>query len=231
MKTIWLEETDSTNVYAKTLLSLGEDAIVVAKKQTGGRGTKGRAFSSEEGGVYLTKLSFYRDFPAKNAFLVMARAATAVCETLEAFGLNPKIKWANDVFVNDRKICGILIENVLSGSNVSASVVGIGINVDNALPNELKTIATSMSEELKKTIDVRSVTDTLIERLQKESPVSEYRRRVGYLNRSVALIEGGKRRLVYASDVTDCGELVVKDGGTIKKIQAGEVSLHYDFNE
>ena len=112
---VWqrFDEIDSTNEYAKTKRQEGKDLIVTAKRQIGGRGTKGRSFSSEEGGVYLTKLSFYDNFPAKEAFKIMAQAAVAVCETLQYYGLQPKIKWVNDVYVNDKKICGIFCKQLL----------------------------------------------------------------------------------------------------------------------
>ncbi len=64
-----------------------------------GKGTKGRSFSSEKGGVYLSVLRFYENLPAKDAFLIMAGTCAAVCKTLESGGLQPKIKWPNDVFV------------------------------------------------------------------------------------------------------------------------------------
>ena len=93
----------STNDYAKSKRGEGGDLIVTASRQTGGRGTKGRSFSSDVGGTYLTKLTFYEGFPASRAFEIMAGAAVAVCKTLEAYGLAPVIKWANDVFVKDKK--------------------------------------------------------------------------------------------------------------------------------
>lgn len=68
----------------------------------------------------------------------MANASVAVCRTLENYGLTAEIKWPNDVYVQGKKICGILIENVFSGDRISSSVVGIGVNVNNSLPEELK---------------------------------------------------------------------------------------------
>ena len=131
MKRIFLEETESTNKYAKAQRGAGENLLVVAERQTGGKGTKGRSFCSKKGGVYLSLLTFYQDFPASNAFQIMQGAAAAVCETLAFFGLSPKIKWPNDVYVGGKKICGILIENALKGRYIGSSVVGIGLNVFN----------------------------------------------------------------------------------------------------
>ena len=231
MNILRFETIESTNSYAKTLLKTKENAVVIAKRQTGGRGTKGRSFSSEEGGVYLTKLTFYENFPAKDAFLVMARAAVAVCETLESFSLFPKIKWANDIFVDDKKICGILVENIFSGNRLTASIVGVGLNINNSLPEELKPIATTASEAAGKPLDLIQVERTLLRCLEKEYSAKEYIERVGYLKRKITLITGDERVSAYAEGVTERGELVAKVKGEIKIIQAGEVSLRYDFNE
>lgn len=225
MKIMRFSELDSTQTYAKTLLQNRENLFIVADRQTGGRGTKGRSFSSLEGGVYLTKLAFYRDFPAKDAFLIMARAAVAVCATLESFGLCPKIKWANDVYVNDKKICGILIENTFSGGQISASLVGVGLNVNNALLGELDGIAVSMAEATGAPMDKREVERRLIEALQKPYAVEEYIRRMGYLDRTVRLIEGEKESAVRACGVTEQGELIVEENGKTRLVRAGEVSL------
>ena len=156
------EEIASTNEYAKSQRCQGENLIVTAKRQFGGKGTKGRSFSSNEGGVYLSKLTFYEDFKACEAFKIMTNAAVAVCKTLQYFGLNPKIKWVNDVYVNDKKICGILIENVFSGDKISSSVVGVGLNVYNELPQELVAIATTMEKESGKRFLVEEVKEKLI---------------------------------------------------------------------
>ena len=72
VKIEWLDEIDSTNDYAKKRRADKENLVVVAKRQTGGRGTKGRSFSSGKGGVYLSMLTFYKEFPAKNAFQIIA---------------------------------------------------------------------------------------------------------------------------------------------------------------
>ena len=99
MKIIKLEEINSTNEFLKTYTGTG-DAAAVAVRQTGGKGTKGRKFVSEKGGLYLSVMRRYDCFPAEEAFKIMVSSCVAVCKTLEILGLNPIIKWANDVFVN-----------------------------------------------------------------------------------------------------------------------------------
>ena len=225
MKIVRFEEISSTNDYVKEQKKQGENLIVIAKRQTSGKGTKGRSFSSNEGGVYLTKLVFYENFPAEKVFLVMARTAVAVCKTLESFGLNPVIKWANDVFVNGRKICGILIENAFSGKNISSSIIGVGLNVNNSLPEELSNIAISMREALGCEQDFDLVEKRLIDNLNEPYDMEEYRKRIGFLNKEITLIENGVSSRVIPLSVGDDGALTVSVNGEIRKVFAGEVSL------
>ena len=228
MKRIFLEETESTNEYAKARRDLGENMLVVAKKQTGGRGTKGRSFSSNLGGVYLSLLTFYQDFPASNAFQIMQGAAAAVCETLAFFGVKPKIKWANDVYVNGKKICGILIENALKGKCIGSSVVGIGLNVWNELSDELSDIATTLFKETGKKMDVERVIDVLVRFLEEKNIHEKYAQYLGWLNEEVTLVIGDKETRAKLLSVDETGGLWAEIDGEKRRLAAAEVSLRVD---
>ncbi len=225
IKRIHFEELPSTNDYAKDRRAEGQDLIVTAKKQTGGRGTKGRSFSSDEGGVYLTKLTFYEDFPARDAFKIMANAAVSVCETLSFFGIESVIKWVNDIYVNDKKICGILIENVFSSNQIRSSVVGIGLNVCNALPEELSKIATTMYQQMGKIFTIEEVTERLIAELSKERTMEEYLSRIGYMGRKATLLFGDERVPATLLSVDKEGGLWVDVHGEKRRLTAAEVSV------
>ena len=225
MKRIFLEEIDSTNEYAKSLRVLGENTLVVAKRQTGGRGTKGRSFSSLPGGVYLSVLKFYRDFPAANAFQIMQSAAASVCETLVLFGVKPKIKWPNDVYVNGKKICGILIENALSGQCIASSVVGIGLNVWGELPQELLQIATTLLKETGVKVDVERVIETLVGFLEEENIYEKYARYLGWIGEEITLVIGEKEECAKLISVDQTGGLWADMHGEQKRFVAAEVSL------
>ena len=190
MKRIVLEEIGSTNDYAKALRKEKTPLVVTALRQVGGRGTKGRSFCSKEGGIYLSMLRFPENFLAKDAFKIMSGAAVAVCETLRSCGVEPTIKWANDVFVNGKKICGILIENTLSGDKIASSIVGVGVNICNPLPDELAEIATSLYLETGKRFSVEKITERLIEELLKERTIDDYRAYLGFIGARVTLILG-----------------------------------------
>ncbi len=220
---IALDEVGSTNDYAKDKRSEGRELVVTAKRQIGGRGTKGRAFSSNEGGVYLSLLN-YPNSPAKDAYQITLGAAVAVCKTLEEYGVKPVIKWVNDVFVNGKKIAGILVENALSGGLVSSSVVGVGLNVNNVLPAELLEIATTL-EKAGGTASVEEVTEKLLAHLEEEFSMEEYRRRLGFVGERVTLIKEEKSVSATLLGVTDLGELQVEIEGETVLAAFGEVSL------
>lgn len=224
MKIIELEEVDSTNNFCKRYQG-SEDITVTAARQSGGRGTKGRSFSSEEGGLYVSVMRFYKNFSAENAFKIMLSACVAVCKTLENFGVSPVIRWANDVLVNGRKICGTLIENTFSGAYITRSIVGIGINVNNTIPAELKEIATSLSAELKKELSLTAVKGTLLRNLEKDYSIADYKKYINWLGKEVTLKTGEESITATAVDIAEDGRLIVETDGEIKKISSAEVSL------
>ncbi len=224
-KIIEFERIASTNEYAKSLRVAGENVFVVAKEQTGGRGTKGRSFSSARGGVYLSRLTFYGDYPAKDAFLLMSNAAVAVCETLKKYGLSPKIKWPNDVHVHGKKICGILIENSFSGGNIRSSVVGVGLNVRNPLPEELQEIATSISAWITPVPSAEEVKNTLIDNLSKVYAIEKYFSYLGYMGERAEILHNGEKISARLLRVEMDGCLVAQTEDGERKFSAAEISL------
>ncbi|MDE6868427.1 MAG: biotin--[acetyl-CoA-carboxylase] ligase [Clostridia bacterium] len=223
MKIIELEVTDSTNEYCKRIAN-GEDVIVTAKRQTSGKGTKGRSFVSDGGGLYI---SVMRHNPVQSgcAFKIMVDSCTAVCKTLQSFNLTPVIRWSNDVLVNGKKICGTLIENTFRGDTVSRSIVGMGINVNNVLPQDLQEIATTMQEAAGKDFDVSAVRDALVKNLQKSYSLKQYKSYINWFGREILLrCADGEIRAV-AQDVAEDGRLVCTIDGKTVKVSSAEVSL------
>lgn len=224
MNIIELEETDSTNEYLKRSAD-AEDTIVTAVRQTAGKGTKGRSFSSQEGGLYISVMRSYEKFPASQAFKIMINSCVAVCKTLEFFKINPVIRWANDVLVNGRKICGTLIENTFSGAYIRRSIVGMGINVNNALPSELKDIAVSMREIAGKNFLLEEVKKVHTENLNKSFTIADYKKYINWFGKEVTLRTESEMYSAIAMDVTEDGRLVVNRNGKIVEISSAEVSL------
>ncbi len=232
MKIIYLNKTTSTEDYVKKRLKkqqkTREDLFVIAKTQTGGRGTKGRSFSSQEGGLYLSFLHFYDNFPAKEAFNVNKAISMAVVKTLLSYGVKSGIKWPNDVYAEGKKICGMLITNAFTGESVDYTITGIGVNVNNDLPKDLSEIATSVKAVLGKQVDLKSVTATLIYNLLNPEKGDLYARYSIVLGKKVKVIPlGGEPYFSVAKEILPDGRLKLING-TI--LTAEEVSLRLDDN-
>ena len=132
MEILHLEEVDSTNSYImRNVGELEAPVMVTAYRQTAGQGQRGKSWESAPG-ENLTFSIFYRP----NEFLPMAQfamseaVALGVVDFLHMHGVEAKVKWPNDIYVGDRKICGILIRHSILGSFVDYSVIGVGINVN-----------------------------------------------------------------------------------------------------
>ncbi len=224
MRILYLDETESTNLYLRQFLGGGEDIAVVARRQSGGRGTKGRSFLSEEGGVYCSVLRFYDALPASGAFRIMAHAAVSVCRTVETYGLFPRIKWPNDVFLCGKKLSGILIENILEGTRVSASIVGMGVNVTNDV-SALGGIAVSLKEMLPVPPPPAEVARLLLSFYGEESTFEDYLSRLGFMG-SVTVIEGERSFPATARRVLADGRLEIETQDGVRALGAAEITIH-----
>ncbi len=224
MKIEYLGETGSTNEYIRRYLGGRENVIVCARRQTGGKGTKGRSFLSNEGGVYLSALFFYEKLPASRAFEVMAHSAVAVCRTAEAFGVQPEIKWANDVLAGHKKLCGILIENGVKGEFLDHSIIGIGLNAENDV-SALGGIAISLSEAAGRRVTADEARQKLIEELLRPSAFADYLARVKFLGREVTVEENGRLFSAVAEEILPDGRLVVKNAEGVRRLSSAEITL------
>ena len=129
-KVVHIDETDSTNHWLK---AHGEGTmVVVADFQTAGKGCGSNSWESERGkNLTFSMLIHPEALEAKEQFRITEVVSVALCNTLERFIYKEvDIKWPNDIYVGDQKICGILIENRLQGSVIKDSIIGIGLNVN-----------------------------------------------------------------------------------------------------
>jgi BirA family biotin operon repressor/biotin-[acetyl-CoA-carboxylase] ligase len=168
---IHLKSVGSTNDFLKQKLKdklLANWTCVYSDFQEKGRGQRGNIWSSPKGKNLL--FSFYfkpKNIKAENAFLINEWVSVSINNTLENLGVkNVQIKWPNDILVNQKKICGVLVENSISGKTISESIIGIGLNV-NAFPVHLK--STSIENELGVSLSVKSVMQKLLFELQKNA--------------------------------------------------------------
>ncbi len=145
---VHLKETDSTNAHAKDLAARGapEGTLVVAEKQTGGRGRKGRVwFSPPDGGIYASIILRPPMPPSQVPKLTFVTAVAAAETLLHLTTLHVRIKWPNDILVNGRKVAGILTEITTDMDAVDYAVVGLGMNVNTrAFPDDIRNLATSL---------------------------------------------------------------------------------------
>ena len=153
----YFDEATSTNALAREARYAHGD-LIRAERQTAGRGQRGHTWTSPEGMNLLFSVVLCPTFlPAAEQFLLSQTVALALVDTFAFYGIDARIKWTNDIYVGDRKLVGILIENNLSGERLSRAAVGVGINVnqtqfDPALPNP-----TSMALEAGRTFDREEV--------------------------------------------------------------------------
>lgn len=223
MKIIELEVTESTNDEVKKYWDLGEDIAVFARRQTGGRGTKGRSFASPEGGIYISFIKHYRGLKAEKAYEVTEDISLSVALTLRAFGVKAEIKWPNDVYVGKKKICGMLTQNEIKNGYVEKTLCGVGINVNNDLPIELDGIATSLKKELGREVDLKSVLFTLVFNLEKFQNVELYPSFSCVVGKKVKVFEPQKEAYEEKVDeILPDGRLKLADG---KILSVAEIKL------
>lgn len=144
---IWLESVDSTNNEAKREFNdIDNLSVLSAVCQSEGRGQRGNSWSSDAGMnlVFSIILKFddgqIEPIKAYDQFIISKIAALTVTDFLASYGIDSRIKWPNDIYEGNRKICGILIENASQGQDITRSIIGIGLNVnqiefDSSLPN------------------------------------------------------------------------------------------------
>ena len=233
---------ESTNKTAKEMAIAGAEhgEIVIADHQTSGRGRYSRNFFSPSGGgLYISMILHPESLRFEHVTSVTVLAAVAVCEAIEAIsGKKPKIKWVNDIFMDDKKVCGILTEAVtdFESGNLAWIVLGIGINVNTRteeFPPELQSIATSIYPKGNSSGARNQLAAEIINRILGFSTppveadiVREYRKRLMILGKKITVIQGQADYQATALDVDDAGHLIVeKEDGEILTLSSGEISI------
>lgn len=237
-----LPVVDSTNTYAKQRVTEGflDDeadgrAIIAANEQTAGKGRLGRSFySPADTGIYMT-LVLKAGMNVTEFLPVTVAAAVAVTRVIERFSdETPKIKWVNDIWLGERKVCGILTEGILNFETglLSAAIVGIGINVETKqtdFPGEVEQVATSLQTahgtRNEMIAAVAAELFTLAKDLKTPALMQEYREKSLILGKEIYWDAADGRRYGMAAEINDAGNLVVdtEDGRLV--INSGEVSI------
>ena len=234
-----LETVDSTNQEAKRLLAdgAGDLAVVLSSHQTKGKGRLGRTFYSPPGtGLYLSVI-VKRELDMSDAILVTSAAAVAVRETLSVYtDRDIGIKWVNDLYIEGKKVSGILTEGTSSfeSGKMESMIIGIGINLfppEEGFPEEIRNIATALFES--PTPQVNTIAASLIEhvaaileQLHDRSVMNRYRNYSIVLDRTVSVTQGSLSYTATVTAINDDGSLTVTDDqGEKRVLNSGEISL------
>ena len=235
-----LNEIDSTNTYLKSAAEKGEKdgSVVIAETQTAGRGRLGRHFYSDKGGLYMSIL-IRPDMPTERSLFITTGAAVAVSRAIEKVcGKKVGIKWVNDIFIDGKKVCGILTEGAsdFETGRLQYAVVGIGINVtepQGKFNAEIADIATAIYEKdvpwgIKNRLaaEVLNQFSEIMKAPDDKMVIDEYRSRSILINKEVYIIENGEMKTVTVIDIDDTAAIILKtDNGEIIKKTSGEISI------
>lgn len=231
---------DSTNTKAKEAALAGAEhgTVIIADNQTGGRGRFSRSFFSPAGcGIYMSFILYADRLPFKNTTTITAHTANTVCDALEkTVGVFPKIKWVNDIYLGNKKICGILSEGIFNFETSTAGwvIVGLGVNVytpKNGYPAELESIIASVCGDKKPNGGRCRIAAEIINRFFEMSGTdsdvfSAYKTRLFMLGREITVKNGSSVYKAVAEDIDDAGRLIVrKCDGSKEILLSGEISV------
>ncbi|MBR0447911.1 MAG: biotin--[Clostridia bacterium] len=227
-----LECTASTNTDLRIAALIGapEGTTRIATTQTAGRGRLGRTFVSPTGGLYLSTL--LRPTSTINPGQVTCLAAVAAARAIESLcDLSIGIKWVNDLYVNGRKVAGILAEGVFDPDGaLTAVVLGIGVNVYGVLPAELDAIATTLERE-NGILTREDLAATFLNEWERvvaapvEEGMAEYTRRNLVIGREITVVQGEESYPATAVGITPEGHLQVVTPDGERELFSGEVSV------
>ena len=233
--------TSSTNEVSKKLALNGakQGTVVISEEQTAGKGRMGRSFYSPANtGIYMS-IILRPNLTAMDSVLITTASSVAICDAIhKVTGIECQIKWINDIYINNKKVGGILTEastNFESGT-IDYLILGIGINFNKPkdnFPDSLKEIVDSLykgnSNGVNRNILCAEILNnilSIIPNIKDYDFISEYKKRSIILNQEVIYTIGGINSKGKAIDINNDGSLVIKhDDGSIKILNSGEVSI------
>ncbi len=230
-----LDEVDSTNNYAKILCAQNavHGTLVAANHQTAGRGRRRNSFYSPKNtGLYMSVIIE----PCGSEYLsrITPAAAVAAVEAVEeTTGIHPKIKWVNDLFIENRKIAGILTEAItdFESGSIEKIIIGIGINCrPSELPGDIKETAGFLqAEHLSRSVLAAALWKRILYRcshLDDPALMEAYRRDSIVLGKEISYRTSGKMYSGIVREINDAGNIVIeKPDGSIEVLQSGEISI------
>ena len=233
---IFINEVESTNTEVKKLYpEINKDFLFVAPRQISGRGRLDRTFVSGYGGVYMTLCYKPKKLLVSDSLKLVLLTGLAVAKVLKKYTENVTIKWPNDVFVNGKKICGILLESVITENITEAVFLGIGVNITNDIPKDLQSKATSLKLENLELVPREQLICEIIELLYQmlalyqekgfEPFIKEYTDLSISINHNVVVNVGDSKKSGFGMGLSEEGYLLIENNGIIEKIILGDIEV------
>ena len=233
----------STNTVLKEIAHKGERQgyVLISEQQTAGKGRMGRSFYSPNGtGIYMSVL-LRPKMTIEDSLLITTSAAVAVSKAIENLcDKKAKIKWVNDIFVDGRKVCGILTESSLDfeSGRLEYAVVGIGVNISkpkDGFPDAIKNTAGFFLDNVKGNMRCRLIAEVLneltsqIDNLSSKYYLDEYKKRNFLIGQNITVIKQSGNKTAKAVDIDDKARLVVEyEDKSVEHLLSGEVSVKID---
>ncbi|MHB1686056.1 MAG: biotin--[acetyl-CoA-carboxylase] ligase [Ignavibacteriaceae bacterium] len=235
---IYSEEVESTNslLLNKSNKFNADGTVLLAEKQSKGRGRKERIWYSAKGqnltfSILLTNKKYF----GKKFNLLNFAASLSVAFSIEnLFQLKMELKWPNDVLVNGKKICGILLESTSQGSKIERVVIGIGLNVNQALfqgsfnldPTSIRLEVGEIVEREKLLAELLNSFEETIQKIDSapKEIMKDWKDRCNLIGEKISIIEDGTTKYGVFEDLDDEGFLLLKTKNKIEKIHFGDVS-------
>lgn len=229
----------STNTVAKLLAmkNATHGTVILSEEQTEGRGRMGRNFySPAESGIYMS-IILQPQLNIADSVLITTAASVAVCLAIDKFtDIEPKIKWVNDIYINDKKICGILTEAVtdIESGTINNVIVGIGLNVKTEIfPPEINDIAGSLlnyqdNNVIRNQLSAEIINNILdiSHNLKNKAFLETYKKRSMIIGEKIKYLKNNQWFEGYAQDIDEFGGLVVfHDDGNKEVLHSGEISV------
>lgn len=217
---------DSTNIFAEKIAEKSDKPLlIVSESQTQGRGRNGKSFYSPPTGLYLSLVTHpHTDFYSVNT--VTCAASVAVVRAIEKLtDLKPEIKWVNDIYIDNKKVCGILCRALGGNGQVEHLITGVGVNLfTEDFPDEIKDTAGSLNRKLDINVFAAEIADNLI---TASDYMDEYRQKSCVIGKEITYIKNGTAYTAKAVDIDENGGLVVSDGKEKATLSGGEISVKF----
>ena len=230
------DEIDSTSSEARRYAACGGSgaALFLADRQSGGRGRMGRSFYSPNGtGVYLSLLLPLPENSDDAVFITSAASVAVRRAILDVTGRSVGIKWVNDLYLNGRKVCGILCESMAEQGSV---IIGIGVNLyPSELPEDISDIAGAVLDSDEGTVPREDLAVTIVKELlsilrdlRGSSFMDEYREHSIVLGKEIRYVQNGISNVGVATHIDEYGHLYVRNAmGETRVLSSGEISVKF----